>query len=334
MPQWDGLRVAATKSWGGAPHPSTALMSERSLAGMNDVVPISDLGGFLRARRQSLTPEEVGLNPGGDRRVAGLRREEVAELAGVSEDYYRRLEQGRERHPSRQVLAALARALNLDAHASRHLFEIVAPTRHDAEGRSPKEISAGVRLLLENSLIAPALVVGPASDILALNFLASTLYSSFARVDNLAMMVFLDSAARDFYPNWERVARTSVANLRDASTKFPHESRVAEVIGELCMESPSFASLWANHEVRPRVEAEEVFHHPAAGDLRLKFEALSISGIPGQRIYVYTPLPNTPGAKAFAALAENPGSGQSGDSEESSNAMFKDRESTLAKPLL
>ncbi|BCW42808.1 hypothetical protein StoSoilB3_43430 (plasmid) [Arthrobacter sp. StoSoilB3] len=166
------------------------------------------------------------------------------------------------------------------------------------------------------------MVVGPASDILALNPLASVLYSPFARVDNLAMMVFLDSAARDFYPNWGRVARTSVANLRDASTKFPREPRVAEVIGELCMESADFARLWANYEVRPRVEAEEVFHHPAAGELRLKFEALSISGIPGQRIYVYTPLPNTPGAKALSALAERSRDELYVDSKETPNSML------------
>lgn len=297
---------------------------------MNDVVPISDLGGFLRARRQSLTPEEAGLNSAGDRRVAGLRREEVAELAGVSEDYYRRLEQGRERHPSQQVLGSLARALNLDAHASRHLFELVAPTHHGTEARSPREISDGVRLLLETSLVAPALVVGPGSDILALNPLASALYSPFARVDNLAMMVFLDSAARDFYPNWDRVARTSVANLRDASTTFPREPRVAEVIGELCMESTHFARLWANHEVRPRVEAEEVFHHPVTGNLRLKFEALSVAGIPGQRIYVYTPLPDTPAAKAFTGLAESLGSEPYVNRDESSSHMLPRRAPTLA----
>lgn len=272
---------------------------------MNEEVPISDLGGFLRARRQGLSPQEVGLNSSGDRRVLGLRREEVADLAGVSEDYYRRLEQGRERHPSEQVLAALARALNLDPHASRHLYEIVSPRRHPAETRSPTEISEGVRLLLEHALVVPASVIGPASDVLALNALAAALYSPFARVDNLAMMVFLDSAARDFYPDWEAVARTSVANLRDASTQFPREPRVAEVIGELSMESARFASLWAEYEVRPRVEAEEVFRHPVAGELRLKFEALSISGVPGQRIYVYTPMPDTPGSEKLSALAES-----------------------------
>ncbi|WP_208024248.1 helix-turn-helix transcriptional regulator [Amycolatopsis pithecellobii] len=264
----------------------------------------NDLADFLRARRRSLAPEEAGLDPGGDRRVAGLRREEVAELAGVSADYYRRLEQGRERHPSHQVLVSLARALQLDDHASRHLFEIVMPATHFARTCSPREVSDGVRLLIEHSLRVPASVVGPASDVLAINRLAAALYSPFARVDNLAMMVFLDSAARDFYTDWETVARTSVASLRAASTQFPREPRIAEVIGELSLESKCFAGLWAEHEVRPRVEDEKVFRHPVAGELRVKFEALSISGAPGQRIYVYTPLPDTPGAQALTELAE------------------------------
>jgi transcriptional regulator with XRE-family HTH domain len=262
----------------------------------------TELADFLRARRSVLSPGQVGLRDSGDRRVAGLRREEVAELAAVSPDYYRRLEQGRERHPSQQVLVALARALRLDDHGCRHLFEIGSAIASVPDGRSLQEVSDGSRLLIDHALDAPASVIGPASDILAVNSLAATLYSPFARIDNLAMMVFLDSAARDFYPDWEAVARVSVANLRAASSQFPHEPRVAEVIGELSMESKSFTSLWAEHEVRPRVEAEEVFCHPLAGEMRVKFIALAISGNPAQRIYVYMPLPGTPGAHTLRDL--------------------------------
>ncbi|MGP3535774.1 helix-turn-helix transcriptional regulator [Microbacterium sp. RD1] len=272
---------------------------------MDEVVLSGDLAQFLRARRQNLAPEQAGIDAGGDRRVTGLRREEVARRAGVSEDYYRRLEQGRERHPSHQVLTALSRALQLDAHATRHLFEIVAPAWH--EEASPPDVSDGVRLMLDHSIIAPAMVVGPASDILALNAQAAALYSAFARVDNLAMMVFLDSAASEFYDDWDAVARASVANLRAASTQFPREPRVGEVIGELSMESTRFASLWAEHEVRPRIEAQELFHHPLAGELHLQFDALAISGVPGQRVYVYTPIPDLPGTRAFRALLEDGG---------------------------
>ena len=144
------------------------------------------------------------------------------------------------------MLLALARALRLDDHACRHLFEIGSAIAGVPEGRSLREVSDGSRLLIDHALDAPASVIGPASDILAVNSLAETLYSPFARIDNLAM-IFLDSAARDFYPDWEAVARALVANLRAASSQFPHEPRVAEVIGELSMESKSFTSLWAEH---------------------------------------------------------------------------------------
>ncbi|MFG6490836.1 helix-turn-helix transcriptional regulator [Microbacterium sp. P03] len=270
---------------------------------MNEAVLSPDLASFLRARRQNLTPARAGIDAGGDRRVTGLRREEVAGLAGVSLDYYRRLEQGRERHPSLQVLEALARALQLDAHASRHLFAIVSPTRQVEA--TTTSVSDGVQLMLDHALVAPAMVVGPASDILALNAQATALYSAFARVDNLAMMVFLDSAAPDFYADWDAVARASVANLRAASTQFPGEPRVAKVIGELSMESALFSTLWAEHEVRPRIEAEELFHHPVVGDLRIQFDAMAVSGVPGQRLYVYTPIPDHPGSRAFRALLED-----------------------------
>lgn len=275
------------------------------MTGMNDAVLASDLASFLRARRQNLAPERAGIDVVGDRRVPGLRREEVAALAGVSLDYYRRLEQGRERHPSRQVLDALSRALQLDAHASRHLLAIVSPSTHDEV--SPSTISDGVRLMLDHALVAPALVVGPASDVLAANAQAGALYSAFARIDNLAMMVFLDSAAREFYDDWEAVGRASVANLRAASTQFPHEPRVSQVIGELSRESERFSTLWAEHEVRPRIEAQEIFHHPVAGELRVQFDALTVSGVPGQRIYVYTPVPGLAGSQAFRALLEDGG---------------------------
>jgi transcriptional regulator with XRE-family HTH domain len=262
----------------------------------------NELGEFLQARRSVLTPAEAGLFPGQDRRVSGLRREEVAMLAGVSTDYYRRLEQGRERRPSRQVLEAIAQALQLDAHAVRHLHEIAAPASAVATEQSPTTISPGLRVLLDHSLTRPASVIGPALDVLATNSLARALYSPFTRMDNIARMVFLDPAARDFYVDWEKVARSAVANLRAGSTMFPAETRVSQVVGELCIASPTFARLWAEHEVRPRVEGDKLFRHPQVGELRLYFEAMWVSGAPGQRVYVYSPAPGSPSEDALHLL--------------------------------
>lgn len=248
----------------------------------------SQLGEFLRARRQLIDPKSHGVPMTGDRRVSGLRREEVAELAAVSADYYRRLEQGRERHPSAQVLRALAKALQLDEHATRHLFNLAGPTPSEGTASSAR-VSEAVRLLIDECVSVPAMVVGPASDILAINPLAEALYNSFYRLENLAKMVFLEPAARRFYVDWDRVARISVANLRAASTDFPHAAEVTSRIGEITTQSREFSTLWANHEVRPRVESEHTFHHDALGDIQVKFEALTIAGVPAQRLYVYIP---------------------------------------------
>jgi len=284
--------------WGDDPHPSTTGARARNLS-----VVFDDLAGFLRARRSALSPESAGLARSEDRRVAGLRREEVAALAGVSVDYYRRLEQGRERHPSSQVLSALARALQLDAHAARHLFDMVyPPVQFDCPAA---EVSDGIRLLIEHSLRVPASVIGPASEVLALNDLGAALYSPFERVDNLAEMVFLSPAAATFYADWDSVARASVANLRAASTQFPLEPRIAQIVGKLCVTSQRFAELWSEHQVRPRIEAETVFHHPDVGELRVTFESLSVTGVPGQRVYVYTPIPGTRGAQHLLEFAED-----------------------------
>lgn len=187
----------------------------------------NELGEFLRARRAALAPEAAGLAPGLDRRVDGLRREEVAMLAGMSTDYDRRLEQGRERHPSLQVLEAIASALQLDVHEARHLYEIGQSGMRTTVEQSPTTVSLGLRVLLDHSLGTPASVVGPALDVLATNKMARALYSPFSRMDNIAKMVFLDPAAKDFYADWENVARSAVGNLRAASTAYPSEDRIS-----------------------------------------------------------------------------------------------------------
>lgn len=226
-------------------------------------------------------------------------------LAGVSTDYYRRLEQGRERNPSVQVLEAIAGALHLDVHEARHLYEIGQPEVEAIVEQSPTSVSRGLRVLLDHSLGTPASVVGPALDVLATNKMARALYSPFLRMDNIARMVFLDPAAKEFYADWEKVARSAVGNLRAASTTYPSEERIGRVVGDLSIASTTFAKLWAEHLVRPRVEETKVFRHPVVGELRLHFEALWVSAAPGQRVYVYSADPRSSSADALALLGRS-----------------------------
>lgn len=262
----------------------------------------AELSSFLRARRQALTPQEAGLIPGTGRRVQGLRREELALLAGLSTDYYRRLEQGREHRPSLQVLRALARALRLDAHATAYLISLVHPDPLTAPLPATTTASAGVRLLLNNGLRVPAFAVDLGLNILAINAAGRALYSGFADTSNLARMVFLDPAARSFYPHWHHVATQTVGNLRWGLTRFPGDDRVAEVVDELSPRSSVFTELWATHHVRPRSSEDKLFQHPRLGDLHLHFEALEVADAPDQRLFVYCALDGGPSPDAVALL--------------------------------
>jgi transcriptional regulator with XRE-family HTH domain len=260
------------------------------------------LGEFLGARRALVSPATVGLPEDGTRRVPGLRREEVALLAGVSTDYYVRLEQGRERHPSRQVLEALACALRLDEDAARHLYRIGLP---DLLTTTPATttvatVAAPLRQLLDQMHSVPAFVVGPGQDVLAANALAEVLYRGFARFDNLLRMIFLDPHAREFYADWDQAARVAVRNLR-AATAVPDE-RTEQIVGALTVRSPAFASLWARYEVGPRTQEDKHFRHPDVGEIRLHFEKLTIASAPGQHLSVYTAEPGSAAADSLALL--------------------------------
>lgn len=252
----------------------------------------SELAAFLRARRDTVTPEEAGLVAGADRRVRGLRREEVALLAGVSTDYYRRLEQGREAHPSVQVLNALARALRMDAPATAYLIGLVHPAPHAKIEQPNRTVSAGMQLILDHGLHVPALIVDPGLNILAMNFFATVLYSGFDQTDNLAHMVFLDAAARDFYVDWDEVATQVVGNLRAGLTAFPHDRRITDVAEEISSGSAVFASLWAAYTVRPRTSEDKTFRHPQLGVLHLHYESMEVADAPDQRLFVYCPYEN------------------------------------------
>jgi hypothetical protein len=260
----------------------------------------SALGEFLTARRALVTPADVGLPADASRRVPGLRREEVAVLAGVSTDYYIRLEQGRERNPSQQVLEALARALCLDEAATLHMLRIGLPAPR-LPGTTTAAVAPALQQLLEQMHGVPAFVVGPGQDILAANAVAQTLYRGFARFDNLLRMIFLDPYAREFYADWDNAAAVAVRNLR-AATAVP-DRRTDQVVDALTSRSPAFAALWARYEVRPRTNDDKHFHHPDVGEIRLHFEMFSVASAPGQHLSVYNAPPSTADAEKLTLLA-------------------------------
>ncbi|MFJ8828359.1 helix-turn-helix transcriptional regulator [Streptomyces sp. NPDC102467] len=260
----------------------------------------NELGDYLRARRAAVAPAEVGLPDDGPRRVPGLRRDEVALLAGMSTDYYIRLEQGRERHPSEQVLRAIAGTLRLDDAAMAHLFRlglsvvgtVVAPTT----------VAPELLRLMDGIREAPAFVVGAAQDVLAANAMARELYRGFSRYDNLLRMIFLDPFAREFYADWDHAARIAVGNLRASSSQFPQNDRIERVVGELSTRSPAFTGLWARYEVRPRTHEDKHFRHPQVGEMHLHFEALAVTSAPGQHLSVYSAEPGSASADALVLL--------------------------------
>ncbi|MGR3939305.1 helix-turn-helix domain-containing protein [Streptomyces sp. BRA346] len=250
------------------------------------------LGDYLRARRAMTMPRDVGFPDHGSRRVPGLRRDEVALLAGVSTDYYIRLEQGRERNPSEQVLQAIARALRLDDAAAAHLFRLGLPALGPSVSATPT-VGPELLRLMNGMHDVPAFVVGSAQDVLAANAMARELYRGFARYDNLLRMIFLDPFAREFYRDWDKAAHVAVNNLRASSSQFPGDERIEGVVGELSVHSPAFANVWARYEVRPRTHEDKHFNHPEVGELRLHFEALAVTSAPGQHLSVYSAEPGS-----------------------------------------
>ncbi|MFI6337298.1 helix-turn-helix transcriptional regulator [Streptomyces sp. NPDC050535] len=268
---------------------------------MSDGTP---LGEFLRARREALEPRDVGLPDHGRRRVPGLRREEVALLAGVSSDYYVRLEQGRENSPSPRVLDAVAQALKLDAEATDHLNRLCLTVSQRPRDRGDTDVSPRLSRLLDGWEHTPAFVVGPALDVMAANSLARALHSGFERFDNLARMAFLDPAGREFYQEWERAAHSCAAELRAARGRFPESARIAALVAELSDLSAEFAAIWRTHEVRSKTQEVKHLKHPEAGDLFVEFAAFTVNGAPHQQLVVYQAEPAGPTAAAFGTLRE------------------------------
>lgn len=262
----------------------------------------SELGAYLSARRAAVRPADVNLSSSGHRRVPGLRREEVALLAGVSVDYYARLEQGREQYPSAQVVDALAVALQLDGDGRRHLFRLA--------GQSPRARTAAVSDRVDPSLLQlmdawasnPAIVYNRAFDVLASNSLADALFRTWAHSRNLMHVVFTDPAARSFYQDWHDVARNSVAGFRLARGEAPDDPRIQQVLKELLAESPEFARLWAANDARGKSLEVKRFRHPEVGPLTLTMQTFDVRSSPGQELVVYHAEPGSSSSESLALL--------------------------------
>jgi transcriptional regulator with XRE-family HTH domain len=279
------------------------------------------IGEFLRARRERVRPEDVGLPDFGRRRVPGLRREELATLAGVSVDYYVRLEQGRERHPSEQVLDALARALQLDETETAHLQELArpAPRRRRAAAR-PERIRPELQRLLDSWSHTPAWVLGRRMDVLAANAMARAIHSGFTKGHNVIRDAFLDPAMREFYPDWEQVALESVAALRGSVGPDLDDPALTELVGELSLKSPEFRRMWARHDVREKTHGVKRLNHPLVGELELSYETFTVAGSPGQMLIAYQAEPGSASERALALLSSMAAEGETADARHEGRA--------------
>jgi transcriptional regulator with XRE-family HTH domain len=261
------------------------------------------LGAFLRARRELVTPEQAGVPDVGVRRVPGLRREEVAMLAGISADYYLRLERGRNRHPSLQVLESIARVLHLDDDHFAHLLTLVSEGSRQHRRRKRKETPPSGALKLLDSLVQPAFIEDRYFDILASNSLARALSPGLAVGGNQLRDLFLDPAEQALLPEWENVTECFIANLRQAIGNDVDDPRFIELTGELSLASPRFRQLWGRHEVRGQRGGPIRLRHPQVGDITLNRERLSIAGTESLMLVIYHPDAGSSDAEKLALLA-------------------------------
>ena len=273
----------------------------------------NEIREFLTSRRARITPDQAGLPAyGGYRRVAGLRREEVAMLAGVSVDYYTRLERGNAAGASDSVLEALSRALQLDEAEHAHLFDLVHAAGSGGAARAPRrparqQVRPSIQRILDSMSTTPAYVRNARLDILSGNRLGRALYSpvltSAEQPANHARFLFLDPSAREFYIEWERQAQDTVALLRTEAGRNPHDKALSGLIGELSTRSEIFRTWWAAHNVRFHRTGIKRLHHPVVGDLSLTYEALDLAADAGLRISAYTAEPGTASEDGLNLLA-------------------------------
>jgi hypothetical protein len=281
----------------------------RSRGTLDLVDPAKDIAEFLTSRREKVTPEQVGLPTYGPRRVKGLRREEVASLAGVSVEYYKRLERGNAGGVSDSVLEALAGALRLDDAERAHLHDLaravnpVAPKRRRA---SQQRVRPVVQRIVD-AMTTPAIVRNSRVDYLSANALGRALYApvfdSREQPANSARFTFLDPAAQDFYADWERTAKDLVAHLRSEAGRNPYDRELSNLIGELSTRSPEFRTWWAAHNVRYHQTGVKRLHHPVAGELELSYEVMELSADSGLTVAIYSAEPESRSQQALDLLA-------------------------------
>ncbi len=271
----------------------------------------NEIRDFLISRRARITPEQAGLPAyGGNRRVSGLRREEVAMLAGVSVDYYIRMERGNARGVSDSVLENLARALRLDDAERAHLYDLARAANNGARApRRParQQVRPAVQRLLDAMTMAPVYVRNARMDVLAANRLGRALFAplfgSPAKPVNLARFIFLDPAAAEFYQEWDRLASDTVALLRAEAGRNPTDRALSDLIGELSTRSDIFRIRWADHNVRQHKSGIKHFHHPVVGDISLAYESLELVADPGLVLNGYSAEPGTASEDALSLLA-------------------------------
>ena len=260
------------------------------------------LGDYLRARRELVTPEQAGIPVLGLRRVAGLRREEVAMLAGISADYYLRLEQGRDRNPSAQVLESIARVLMLDDIMTAYLLGLGSERPRRARRQPRREVLPNGIAKFVAAVPFPAFVEGRYFDVLAANPLAAALSPRLVVGGNRMRDVFLDAAEAALFPDWERAAAGLVAGFRQSVGTDTDDPRFIEIVGELSLVSPLFRRLWARHDVGSRAGAVVSFDHPQVGELRLNREKLGIAEAEGMMLVIYHPDAGSDAAEKLALL--------------------------------
>jgi transcriptional regulator with XRE-family HTH domain len=267
-----------------------------------------ELGAFLKARRAELSPSDVGLPEGGTyRRVAGLRREEVAQLAAISTDYYTRLEQGRI-SASAPVLAALARVLRLTDDQRAYMYELAGkPAAAKPRRRAPQKVKPHMQRILDHLTDTPAIVMTPIHDILAWNPLAAALMIDFGEVAererNFLRLIFTDPRMRALYPDWEGLARAVISYIRMEAARKPDDPRLAELIGDLSIRDSQFRQWWAGHHVALKRRGARTYNHPVVGEITLEWDTLTSDADPDQQLIVYTAQPGSPSEQALRILA-------------------------------
>ncbi|WP_327684461.1 helix-turn-helix transcriptional regulator [Streptomyces sp. NBC_00467] len=270
----------------------------------------NELGDFLKARRAAITPDRAGLVPTfHPRRVAGLRREEVAQLASISTEYYTRLEQGRLPGASPSTLDSIARALRLDADETGYLFQLAdkAASQPRRRRRPTQRVRPQTQLLLDDLTSTPAMILGRHMSVIAWNRLAAALYTDFGALPpaerNLLRMAFLDPKIRSLYADWESAARACVSFVRMDAANAPTASDLQALVGELSVRDEDFRRWWASHDVAHKTYGTKQYRHPIAGDITLDWQILTLPHDPDQSLMVLTAPPSSPSHEALRFLA-------------------------------